>query len=184
LVFAYIWPERTIDRLRDALRATLRQLAKLLEIPRPEISIEAAKAEAHDLIPETSKGFDQTRRYVELTQFEFEESPDHDRTSFADLEKTLSRAEDVFAAASSLTSEQSLHEWQELSSAAKIAESELRNVVAKRIDRAAAGDVGNNTNADLSRALNEWNETVHQSPAESNRSAAVSQIASGVQHLE
>ena len=184
VVFAYIWPERTIDRLRDALRATLRQLAKLLEIPRPETSIEAAKAEAHDLIPETSKGFDQTRRYVELTQFEFEESPDLDRTSFANLEKTLSRAEDVFAAASSLTSEQSWHEWQKLSSAAKIAESELRNVVAKRIDRAAAGDVGNNTNADLSRALNEWNETVHQSPAESNRSAAVSQIASGVQHLE
>ena len=40
LVFQYIWPERTIDRLRDALRAALRQLAKLLEIPRPDVSIE------------------------------------------------------------------------------------------------------------------------------------------------
>ena len=28
LVFRYIWPERTIDRLRDALRAALRQLAQ------------------------------------------------------------------------------------------------------------------------------------------------------------
>jgi hypothetical protein len=90
----------------------------------------------------------------------------------------------VFAAATSLAEEQSWHEWQELSSAAKIAENELRNVAAKRIDRAAAGDVGNNTNADLSRVLNEWNETVHHSPAESSRTAAVSQIASGVQHLE
>ena len=47
LVFAYIWPEHTIDRFRDALREALRQLARLLEIPRPESSIETAKAEAH-----------------------------------------------------------------------------------------------------------------------------------------
>jgi multidrug resistance protein MdtO len=184
LVFLYIWPERTIDRFRDALRQALRQLARLLEIPRPETPLEKAKAETHDLIPETSKTFEQARRYAELTTFEFEESPNRDRTLLGNLEETLSRAENVFAATTSLAEEQSWHEWQELSSAAKIAESELRNVVAKRIDRAAAGDVGNNTNADLSRALNEWNETVHQSPAESNRSAAVSQIASGVQHLE
>ena len=184
VVFQYIWPERTIDRFRDTLRQALRQLARLLEIPRPETPLEKAKAEAHDLIPETSKTFEQARRYAELTTFEFEESPNRDRTSLGNLEETLSRAENVFAATTSLAEEESWHEWQKLSSAAKIAESELRNVVVKRIDRAAAGDVGNNTNADLSRALNEWNETVHQSPAENNRSAAVSQIASGVQHLE
>ena len=74
LVFRYIWPERTIDRLRDALRAALRQLARLLEIPRPEISIEKAKSEAHALIAETSKSFEQARRYVDLTVFEIEES--------------------------------------------------------------------------------------------------------------
>src|SRR6476620_1092996 len=34
LVFAYIWPEHTIDRFRDALREALRQLARLVEIPR------------------------------------------------------------------------------------------------------------------------------------------------------
>ena len=28
VVFAYIWPEHTIDRLRDALRVALRQLAQ------------------------------------------------------------------------------------------------------------------------------------------------------------
>src|SRR5258707_9851880 len=50
VVFQYIWPERTIDRLRNALRLTLRQLAQLLEIPRPLTSIKAAKAESHALI--------------------------------------------------------------------------------------------------------------------------------------
>ena len=101
VVFAYIWPEHTIDRLRDALRAALRQLAQLLEIPRPETSIETAKAEAPSLIAETSKSLDQAKRYVQLTRFEFEESPDRDRTSLQSLEETLSRAEDVFGSAKS-----------------------------------------------------------------------------------
>src|SRR6266403_1723444 len=107
LVFAYIWPERTIDRFRDALRAALRQLAKLLEIPRPDVSIEKAEAEADALTAETSRRFDQARRYAELTTFEFEDSPNRDRTSLGNLEETLSRAENVFAAATSLAEEQS-----------------------------------------------------------------------------
>ena len=114
LVFQYIWPERTIDRLRAALRAALQQLARLVEIPGPQTSIAAAKSEAHALIGATSKSFDQTRRYVELTQFEFEESPDRDRTSLGDLESTLSRAEEVFVAATSLASDEALATWQQL----------------------------------------------------------------------
>jgi multidrug resistance protein MdtO len=102
LVFRYIWPERTIDRLRDALRTALRQLARLLEIPRPGTSIETAKAEARGLISETSRSFDQAKSYVELTQFEFEESPDRDRTSLGNLESTLSRAAEIFASAKAL----------------------------------------------------------------------------------
>src|SRR6476469_7201330 len=154
LVFQYIWPERTNDRLRAALRAALQQLARLVEIPRPLVSVKSQKTEADALIPETSKNFAQARRYVELTQFDLEESPDSDRTSLRNLENTLSRAEDGVLAATSLAGDQAWGEWQKLPAAAKIAESELRNVVAKRIDRVAAGDVGDNTNADLSRALN------------------------------
>src|SRR6516165_683064 len=102
LVFRYIWPEHTIDRLRDALRTALRQLARLLEIRSPETSIKTGKVEAHSLITETSRSFDQARRYVELTQFEFEESPNLDRTSLGDLERTFSRAEEILASAKSL----------------------------------------------------------------------------------
>jgi uncharacterized membrane protein YccC len=102
LVFQYIWPERTIDRLRNALRLTLRQLAQLLEIPRPQTSIEAAKAESHALIEETAKSFDQARHYAELTQFEFEESPNGEQTSLGNLEATLARADEIFASAKSL----------------------------------------------------------------------------------
>jgi sugar-specific transcriptional regulator TrmB len=102
VVFAYIWPEHAIDRLRDTLRQALQQLARLLEIPRPETSIEEANSKAHDLIAGTSKSLDQARRHAELTQFEFEESPDREPTSLENLETTLSRAEEIFASAKSL----------------------------------------------------------------------------------
>src|SRR5712672_1358525 len=102
LVFRYIWPERTIDRLRAALRAALQQLARLVEIPRPEASIEAGKAEAHALIGETAKSFDQARRYVELTQFESEESSATDQVSTSKLENILVRTEEIFASTKSL----------------------------------------------------------------------------------
>ena len=102
LVFRYIWPERTIDRLRDVLRAALRQLARLLEIPRPDVSVEKTEAETHALIGETAKSFDQARRYIELTQFESEESSTTDQVSTSKLENILLRAEETFASAKSL----------------------------------------------------------------------------------
>jgi uncharacterized membrane protein YccC len=102
LVFRYIWPERTIDRLRDALRAALGQLARLLEIRRPDVSMEKTKTEAHALIGETAKSFEQARRYIELTQFESEESSAIDQESTSKLENILVRAEEIFALAKSL----------------------------------------------------------------------------------
>src|SRR6266513_1066057 len=181
LVFQYIWPERTIDRLRAALRAALQQLARLVEIPGPQTSIAAAKSEAHALIGATSKSFDHTRRYVELTQFEFEESPDRDRTSLGDLEITLSRAEEVFIAATSLANDQAWNEWQQLPAAAKTAESELRSVAAKRIERAAASDEGEDAGASLSTAFARWTETMQALQVKNSRVALVSQIVTEVQ---
>jgi uncharacterized membrane protein YccC len=102
LVFRYIWPERTIDRLRAALRAALQQLARLVEIPRPESSIEAAKSVAHGLIAETSKSLEQARRYADLTAFEFEESAAPDQASKSRLENILAHAEEIFASVKSL----------------------------------------------------------------------------------
>src|SRR6267142_787531 len=102
LVFRYIWPERTIDRLRDALRAALGQLARLLEIRRPDVSMEKTKTEARALTGETAKSFEQARRYIELTQFESEESSATDQVSTSKLENIPVRAEEIFASAKSL----------------------------------------------------------------------------------
>jgi len=184
LVFRDIWPEHTIDRLRDALRQALRQLARLLEIPRPDTSVEKAKTEAHALIPETSKSFDQARRYIDLTEFEFEESPDRERTSLGNLEGTLSRAENVFVAATSLANDQAWNEWQQLPAAAKTAESELRTVAAKRIERVAASDELEDAGANLSTAFARWIETMQALQLKNSRVALVSQIAAEVQTTE
>ena len=182
-VFAYIWPERTIDRLRDALRAALRQLARLLEIPHSETSPATAKAEAHDLILETSNTFAQVRRYAELTVFEFEESPNRDRTELVNLESTLSRAEDMFVAAEELTSEQAWNKWEQLPPTAKIAESKLRETAAKRVEQAAS-DVARQTGPDLSSEADRRDETGAQVRSEKSRSELVSRIAAEVQHLK
>jgi uncharacterized membrane protein YccC len=181
LVFKYIWPERTIDRLRSALRRTLRQLAQFLEIPRPQASIEAAKTESQARIEETAKGFEQARRYAELTQFEFEESPDREQTSLGNLESTLSRAEEVFGVATSLGSERAWDEWQQLTPAAKIAESELRDFAAKRIERVGTGDVAKDADANLSTAFARWTETMQALHVKNSRVALVSQIVTEVQ---
>jgi uncharacterized membrane protein YccC len=180
LVFQYIWPERTIDRLRAALRQALRQLARLVEIPRPQSSIEAAKADAHRLIGETSKSFDQARRYIELTQFEFEESPNGERTSFGNLESTLSRAENVFAAASSLVGDEALATWQQLPADAQAAESKLRNVVAKRVDH----DSPEETDANLLTSFARWTEITQALQLKNSRVGLVSQIITQVQQLK
>jgi uncharacterized membrane protein YccC len=181
LVFRYIWPEHTIDRLRDALRQALRQLARLLEIPRPDTSVEKAKTEAHALIPETSRTFEQARRYAELTTFELQESPNRDRTSLGNLEETLSRAEEVFDVAASLANDQAWNEWQQLPAAAQIAESDLRDAAAKRIERATASDELEDDGANLSTAFARWTETMQALQVKNSRLALVSQIVTEVQ---
>jgi uncharacterized membrane protein YccC len=181
LVFRYIWPERTIDRLRAALRAALQQLARLVEIPGSQTSIAAAKSEADALIGAISESFDQARHYAELTQFEFEESPDREQTSLGDLESTLSRAEDVFGVATSLTSDRAWDDWQQLTPAAKNAESVLRDVTAKRIERAVNHDSPEETDANLSIAFARWTEITQALQLKNSRVGLVSQIVTEVQ---
>ena len=123
------------------------------------------------------------RRYAELTQFEFEESPDRERTSLGNLESTLSGAEDMLAVATSLANDQAWNEWQQLPPAARIAESELRNAAAKRIEEAATNDPAKRLDdANLSIALTRWNETMVR-PAPDSRTTLVSRIGAEVQHL-
>src|SRR5437764_4360338 len=163
LVFQYIWPERTIDRLRDTLQQALRKLARLLVIPSPQIAVETAKPQAGVLLAEICNDFDQERQQAELANFEFEESPGRDLSSTRNLEIVLKRAEEIFVPATSLASDRAWDEWQKLSSAAQMTESELRNVAAKRIERAATPNKPRD-GAALALAFDRWSQAIAHVP--------------------
>src|SRR6266481_6498616 len=174
-----IRPKRIpMTRLRAALRQALQQLARLLEIPRSDVSIEKGKAEADALIAETSKTFDQARRYADLTVFEFEESPGSGRVAVENTESTLSHAERLFVTATSLVSDHALDEWQQLPPAGRIAESELRNAAAKRVEHVATSDTY------LSNAFARWTETMQALQMKNSRVGLVSQLVTEVQQLK
>jgi uncharacterized membrane protein YccC len=174
LVFQYIWPERTIDRLRSALRQVLLQLAKLLVIPSPQTAVKEAKLKAQASVAEISRELEQAQRQAELTGFEIGEAQAGDRVSLGNLEATLSRAEHMLNLATSLTTDSAWTEWQQLPPDAQHAESELRNAIAKRVEREDAG-------ANLSTAFARWTETMQALQVKNSRVALVSQIVTEVQ---
>jgi len=183
LVFHYVWPERASDRLRDVLREVFRQLARLLIIPSPETPVKEGKPRAETLIAEISREIEQARREAELASFEIDASRPHGSGSLGSLETILSRAEHVSALAASLSSDSSWQEWQQLPSDAQQAESELRKVVARRVERATNGDSAEDADANLSSALARWTETIQRLALEGSRIAVVSQVAAEAQQL-
>ncbi len=181
LVFRYIWPERTIDRLRGALRQVLLQLAKLLVIPSPQTAVKEGKPKAQALVAEISRELEQAQRQAELTGFEIGEPQAGDRVSLGNLEATLSRAEHMLDLATSLTTDSAWTEWQQLPPDAQHAESELRKAIAKRVERAAASDEREDAGANLSTAFARWTETMQALKVKNSRVALVSQIVTEVQ---
>jgi uncharacterized membrane protein YccC len=181
LVFKYIWPEPTIDRLRGALRQVLLQLAKLLVIPSPQTAVKEAKLKAQALVAEISRELEQAQRQAELTGFEIGEAQAGDRVSLGNLEATLSRAEHMLKLATSLTTDSAWTEWQQLPPDAQHAESELRNAVAKRVEHVATSDTLEAAAANLSTAFARWTETMRALQVKNSRVALVSQIVTEVQ---
>ena len=84
-------------------------------------------------------------------------------------------------AASSLANDQAWNEWQQLPAAAKTAESQLRSVAAKRIERAAASDEREDAGPNLLTAFARWSETMQALQVKNSRVALVSQIVTEVQ---
>jgi len=66
---------------------------------------------------------------------------------------------------------------------AQQAESELRNVVARRVERATNGESAEDADANLSSALARWTEKIHRLSLEGSRIALVSLIAGEAQQI-
>src|SRR5438445_13116958 len=95
--------------------------------------------------------------------------------------RTLSRAEHMLDLATSLTTDSAWTEWQQLPPDAQHAESELRNAIAKRVERAAASDEREDAGANLSTAFARWTEIAQALQPKNSRDNIVSQIVTEVQ---
>ena len=95
--------------------------------------------------------------------------------------RTLSRAEHMLDLATSLSTDSAWTEWQQLPPDVQHAESELRNAIAKRVERAAASDEREDAGANLSTAFARWTETMQALQVKNSRVALVSQIVTEVQ---
>jgi hypothetical protein len=183
LVFHYVWPERASDRLRDVLREIFRQLAKLIVIPSPQTQGKEARPKAEALIAEISRELEQARREAELTSFEIDEPRPGESVLSPHLETILSRAKRMSVLATSLTSVSASQEWQQMPPEAQRAESELRNVVAGRVESAADSDSAEDADASFSIAFARWTEMTKRLSLEGSRIELVSQIAAEAHHL-
>jgi len=189
LVFQYIWPERAIDRLRSLLRQALPQLARLLVIPSPGTSVKEAKSKAEAFIADISRELERARGEAEVASFEIDEARLRASVSSGHLETILSRAEHVLALATSLASDSAWQEWQQMPPDEQEAESELRNVIARRFERAANGESPEAADAHVSIAFARWTDMIQRLPSsgirwmEGSRIPIVSQIAAEAQRL-
>jgi hypothetical protein len=90
----------------------------------------------------------------------------------------------VFAAASSLVGDEALATWQRLPADLQMTESALRNAIAKRVERAAAGDTADDAQTAFRSVVSQWNKAVDQLPNKEGRSVLVSQIVTEVHQMK
>jgi hypothetical protein len=83
--------------------------------------------------------------------------------------------------ATSLTSVSASQEWQQMPPEAQRAESELRKVVARRVE--SASDSAEDADASFSIAFARWIETTKRLSLKGSRIELVSQIAAEAEHL-
>ena len=138
LVFRYVWPERAIDRLRDTLAQALRNLARLLAIPRFSTSPESSAEEGASLRTEISGNLDDSIRLAELGLFEDSEADFRANLRAREIEVMVNRVQGLYLTATILTGRAAIVDWQGLSERAQACDSELRSAAAVQLERIAA----------------------------------------------
>ena len=95
--------------------------------------------------------------------------------------RTLSPAEHMLDLATSLSTDSAWTEWQQLPPDLQHADSELRNAIAKRVERAAASDEREDAGGNFSTAFARWTETMQALQVKNSRVTLVTQIVTEVQ---
>ena len=138
IVFHYIWREHAVDRLRATLARVLRNLSKLLLVPKIGAVIEAERNTADKVRGEITKDLDDTLRLSELTVFENVKTDKPDNLSPSVLERLASQTQALCLMTTALLRKTKLEEWRRLEEPAQQAETVLRSSAAKQLQNIAA----------------------------------------------
>jgi len=134
LVFGYLWPERTVDRLRTAAALALRNLARLIGISHQGETPESFTEECVHRRAAVTSSIAECLRLAELADFE---NVDPNIPSQPDLSQIVcltSGIQDLYITSTALINEASFADWMQLSESEQKRDNEWRKAVADRID--------------------------------------------------
>ena len=161
-VFHYIWPEGALSQLRTTLTRALRNLARLVLIPKIGAPVEMESKAAVDLRGKLTKDLDTSLRLSELATFEGEGNlPGPSPFSLLAIAEN---AQVVYLISMTLSTETELAEWQRLEPSTQEAEMALRAGAAEKLEGIATSlESGlQSGTGDFKSALANWNRAANQ----------------------
>ena len=184
IVFHFIWREHAVDRLRATLARVLRNLSRLLLIPKIGAHIEAERKTADKVRGEITKDLDDTLRLSELIVFENTKTDRPENLSPSVLERLASHIQALCLMTTALLRKTKLEEWQRLDEPVQQAETILRTGAAEELQHVAAfvetGQPPKSTG--LESAFTTWNYTVAQ-VTENDRPRLVRRLIEQIRQL-
>jgi len=159
LVFRYVWPEHAVDDLRATLSRVLRNVSKLVLIPKPAVPVEADGKQASSLHGSLATDLDNILLFSEQATVESIMFRNSEEFSPAVLENLTAHIQALTLISTALLRRTKLEEWQRLDPAVQAAEFAVRRAVAAYLD-ALAGTIETQRHPmtpELGAVLAEWN---------------------------
>ena len=144
VIFRYLWPERSGERLRTVLSRLLRSLGQLVLLPTSSTLRAVAASEAESLRGAITRDLDESLRLKELALLENEVPNRASHLPAEKLNEIVGHAQALYLIGRTLTTHAGLDAWAKLAPAERDLEAALRGNMAQQLLRAgdsiAAGD--------------------------------------------
>ena len=162
IVFHYIWPEHASDGLRATLARVLRNLSKLVLLPKTGEPLQAEEEAADKAQGAITTDLDNALRLSELTVFENAKTDRTSARSPAELQALASHTQALCLMTTALLRKTKLEEWEQQEPPVQQAETTLRQSAAEQLQHIATcletGRPSEPSNLEATYAA--WKETV------------------------
>ena len=164
IVFRYVWPEHASDGLRVTLARVLRNLSKLVLLPKTGESLQAEEEAADKARGAITNDLDNALRLSELTVFENAKTDRADSRSPDDLHCLASHTQALCLMTTALLRKSKLEEWEQQEPPVQQAETTLRLSAAEQLQHIATCIESGRpaTPNDLDATFAAWKQTVAQ----------------------